>query len=106
MFRQSLTPLARYMYVWNYRNIDTIRKIFTGLVLHDHTDPPTVGVARIAATVIARVVDAGFVLALAFNASNSAAERRLGAVADVGLQGGQARWSAALAKGAGFFGVV
>ena len=82
------------------------RTVLIVAVLHDDAYPRAICVPGIETTVIARIVDAGFALALAFNTGETAAESRLGAVADVGVLVGQARRSAILAEGTGVAEVV
>ena len=75
-------------------------------VLYHYANPRAISITGIEATVIPRIVDAGFVLALALNAGDTAAERRLGAEADVGVFNGQSKRSTALSEGAGVLGVI
>lgn len=75
-------------------------------ILHDDADPPAVSIARIVSTVISRIVNAGLAFALAFEASEAAAELGFGAVSDVGVLVREAWCCALLTEGAGAFGVI
>lgn len=77
------------------------RTILVVAVLNNYAYAYAISVAGIEATVIARIVDAGFAIALTLKAGKTAAGRGLRAVANVGVLVGHAQRSTILTERAG-----